>query len=71
MSGTIENIGKDILGTMYVSLKTDNVIFSVQCMFDDEHTSEVANASQGQQVTIKGRCDGKFGNIVLRDCSFQ
>tara|TARA_B100000809_G_scaffold219291_1_gene226414 strand:+ start:420 stop:866 length:447 start_codon:yes stop_codon:yes gene_type:complete len=71
VSGTIENIGKDLLDTMYVSLKTDNPIIGVQCMFSDEHKSQLANAAKGQRVTIKGKCDGKLGNVLLRGCSFE
>jgi len=39
VSGTIENIGKDLLDTLYVTLKTDNPIIGVQCACSDEHRS--------------------------------
>ena len=71
VSGTIDDIGKDITDTMYVTLKTANPILNVQCFFADDHKSQVANASKGQQVTIKGKCDGKFGNVLIRGCSFE
>lgn len=71
VTGTIEDIGKDIVDTMYVTLKTDNAIMSVQCKFADEHKSQLANAAEGQQVTIKGKCDGKLGNVLLRGCTFE
>jgi len=71
VSGIIENIGKDLFDTMCASLKTDNPIIGVQCMFSDEHKSQLANAAKGQRVTIKGKCDGKLGNVFLRGCSFE
>ena len=71
VSGTIESIGKDLFDTMYVSLKTDNPFLNVKCMFSDEHKSQLANAAKGQRVTIKGKCDGKLGNVLLRGCSFE
>ena len=35
ISGTVNDIGKDILDNMYVSLVGDGVIFGVQAFFDD------------------------------------
>ena len=69
VTGFIDDIGKDILGTMFVTLRTDN-LFNVQCMFSEEHRSELVNASKGKWVGVKGICKGKLGNVILRDCSF-
>jgi hypothetical protein len=73
VSGTVDSIGKDISDTMYVTLSSGKQysITSVQCIFGDEHKSALARLSKGQKVTVKGRCDGKFGNVLLRDCSLQ
>src|SRR5262249_35052047 len=35
VNGTVDDIKKDIMDTMYVTLKTSNPILSVQCYFDD------------------------------------
>jgi hypothetical protein len=69
----VDSIGKDISDTMYVTLSSGKQysITNVQCMFGDEHKNALAKLSKGQKVTIKGRCDGKFGNVLLRDCSLQ
>lgn len=71
VSGTIDNIGKDILDTMYVTLDSGKPLFNVQCFFSDKHKSQLSNVAKGQQVMVKGKCDGKFGNILLRGCSFE
>jgi len=72
VSATIKDIGKDIMDTMYVTLETtDDSFGGVQCMFADEHKSHVASAAKGQQVTIRGRCDGKLMNVLLRGCRFE
>jgi hypothetical protein len=71
VSGRIGKIGKDLLDTMYVELKSANPIFGVQCMFADKHKSQLAKAAKGRQVTIRGKCDGKLGNVLLRGCSFD
>lgn len=71
VSGTIKSIGKDILDDPYITLKSggDFEIFSVQCFFDDE--SELASLKKGQRVTVIGTCDGKFGNVTLKNCQLK
>src|SRR5215212_5004390 len=68
VSGTINNIAKDILDKMYVTLKTSNPILSVQCYFDESNQTALSQLQKGKQVKIKERCDGKFGNVTLKDC---
>jgi hypothetical protein len=71
VTGTIDSVGKDITDSMYVSLKTSNSIFGIQCFFDDANKGALSRLNKGQTVTIRGRCDGKFGNILLKDCIIQ
>ena len=66
--GYIDNIGKNIVDDMYVTLKTKKQIFSVQCFFDKSQTNTLASLRKGSFVTIAGRCNGKFGNVLLKDC---
>jgi hypothetical protein len=60
--------GKDLLGSMYVTLSGADKygITSVQCMFDDEFKSRLVSLRRGQRVTIIGICDGKLGNVLLK-----
>lgn len=67
VSGTVDGIGKDLMDTMYVSLKGD-VIFGIQCMFAKKHESKLASLKKGQEITLKGKCTGKMGNVILRGC---
>lgn len=67
--GTIERIGTDILNTPYVALATENVILSVQAMFPRGAEPQLAALHIGQMVIVDCRCDGKFGNVILRECS--
>ena len=68
VKGQIDNIGKDILGKMYVALKTGFGIGRVQCFFGKEYANELARLRPGQNVTIEGRCTGKMMNVLLQDC---
>jgi putative nucleic acid binding protein len=69
VSGRIQTIGTDILGTPFIALETDNAIFSVQAMFTKKDEPSLANLQQGQRVVVNCTCSGKLGNVILRDCS--
>ncbi|MEP1034403.1 hypothetical protein [Ekhidna sp.] len=66
VEGIIDNIGKDILDDIYVVLKTNNLMFGVQCYVDDEEV--VAKLRKGVKVTFYGKCDGKLGTVGMKDC---
>lgn len=65
VEGVVNDIGKDILGDPYVTLRSTN-LFSVQCMVEDENI--VAELSKGMRITVRGTCDGKMGNVLMRNC---
>lgn len=71
VSGTVEDIGKDITDTIYVTLAAGDEysMSSIQCFFADSHTEAAANLSKGDRVTIKGMGDGLMGNVLIRGCS--
>lgn len=72
VKGTVSKIGKDILNHSYVALQGKEFgIFTVQCMFGDEYLEQLASLRPGQiLINIEGTCDGKFGNVLLRECYF-
>ena len=69
VSGAVEDIGKDILDQIYVTLKTGEYeIFHIQCFFSDAHKNAAAQLRKGQRITVKGKCDGKLGNVMIKGC---
>jgi len=69
VSGSVENISRDILDNIYVTLKTgEYTLFSIQCFFADDFEDRAAELRPGQYLRIRGRCDGKFGNVMLKGC---
>lgn len=47
-------------------------ITSVQCYFSDEAQIEkVMELQEGDAITLVGVCDGKFGNVLIKDCVFE
>ena len=70
VTGAISNIGTDLLGTPFVAFESGELIFLVQCMFDDSDKGQLAKLKPGDSVRIRGTCKGKLGNIIFDNCSF-
>lgn len=67
ITGIVDEIKKDFMGDIYVTLKTGQMFTWVHCYLDDEKTA--AKLSKGQKVTFKGECDGMVVTIVsMKDC---
>ncbi len=66
--GTVDEINKEILGRPYVSFRSNNWIFGVQCLFPHTAEHKLAKLLPGDTVTIVGKCSGKFGNVLMEEC---
>ena len=71
VKGVIDDIGKDIMDEIYITLKTGEMFGNIQCTFDDSHVKEAAALKKGQHVTVRGNCDGKFMNVLMSDCTLK
>lgn len=65
VSGTIKDIGNDIMGDSYITLESGAYLGSVQCYLDK---SVVARLSKGQQIAVIGTCKGLMMSVILEDC---
>ncbi len=69
VSGKIESIDTDILGTPYITLAVGQYsFFSVQCFFDRDSKPTLAKLKKGKSIVIRGTCKGWTGNILIDDC---
>ncbi|MFC6098362.1 hypothetical protein ACFPVY_17070 [Flavobacterium qiangtangense] len=69
VTGTIGNIGKDVLDNPYVSLEV-GYLQSVNCYFSDENNKIISQLGKREKVTIIGKCKGfTLQNVVIQDCS--
>ena len=71
VTGSINNIGKDIVDDPYIVLTTGGEwdLGGVQCMFKAKDEATLAQLSTGQTVTIQGKCSGQsILNVLLRNC---
>jgi len=71
VSGTIQDIGKDIMDDAYIVIGGKGFLDGVQCTFTKGEQSSVARLSKGQQVTVKGEVAGKMGNVLINKASLQ
>lgn len=71
VTGTVDSIGKDVMDTMYVTLETSNMFNQVQCFFPDSNAGDLATIAKGNSMRIKGLCEGKFVNVLLKGCTIQ
>lgn len=69
--GTIQDIGLDILDNAYVILGGTGFLDGVQCTFSEGEKDSFANLKKGQSISVKGKVDGKMGNILISNCRLQ
>ena len=67
-------MAKTLQNEFYITFEAENPysITSVQCFFtDDTQVKKVMELSEGDTVTVIGKCDGKFANVFIEDCIFE
>lgn len=67
VTGTVDNIGKDITDTPYVTLKTKEMLYSIQVYFTAEDTKKLGDLKKGQSIKATGTCTGAMGNVTVKD----
>ena len=67
-SGVVDEVKKDFLNNMYVSVGTgkDFEIPVAQCFFEKEHLSQLTRLNKGDRITIIGRVQGLMMNVLDR-----
>lgn len=70
ISGTIRDIGKDILDTPYVTLETSpsDYFTYIQCMFSKDDVAVLGSLKKGASITVQGKVSNKLGNVLVKDC---
>jgi hypothetical protein len=73
VSGTVNSIGKDLTDTIYVTLSTGEEIevFNVQLFFSNDYEAQTAKLQKQDFLQARCHCDGKFGNVMLKDCVIE
>lgn len=68
ITGTVDNIAKDLTDTMYVTLTSGQPLTRTQCYFDDSAKDQLGKLTKGQALTVEGKCNGKMMNILIKEC---
>lgn len=73
VTGTVSRSGKDYLNRLYVDLKSEtNSVMDVHCTYNDDQQDAMSALQKGQEVTIRGVCDGRLSTwVVLKDSALQ
>lgn len=74
VTGTVAQVGKDVLGSPFVGLKRSggSAPVVIQAVFQSDDERRLSAISKGDAVTIRGRCVGKtLGLVILRDCTVK
>ena len=68
VSGTVDDIGLDILNKPYIVLSGGNEfsLVNVQCMIKNK--DEAANLAKGDKVSVQGKVSGKMMNVLIEHC---
>lgn len=70
VSGTIYNIGKDILDAPYVTLNGVDMVTNIQCMFDKSDQSQLSSLSKDTKIVLRGKVSGQVVfNVLMNNCS--
>ncbi len=68
VTGIVESINKDFMDDIYIVLQGDGYFMNVHCSFENENVA--ANLSKGEQITLKGKCEGMIvGSVSMKDCT--
>jgi predicted RNA-binding Zn-ribbon protein involved in translation (DUF1610 family) len=71
-TGKIRDIAKDIINDPYIHIDVKgNLIFGIQCFLSKNSLQKATGLNRGQNVTISGRVEGKFGNVIIRNCRIE
>lgn len=71
VTGVVNNIDRDIMDNIYVTLKGDQYFGDIQCFFSESYVGIASQLSKGQRITVKGMCDGKLMNVMLNGCVIE
>lgn len=71
VTGSIQDIGKDILDTPYVIVGGKGFLDGVQCMFGKKDLGEIGRLKKDAPVKIQGKVSGKMGNVLLQNCKLR
>ncbi|CAM1343218.1 OB-fold protein [Tenacibaculum aestuarii] len=66
VEGIVDDIKKDFMDNIYVTLKTGEIIGSVQCFLDDANVA--SQLRKGQRITVYGKCSGLMMNVLMKKC---
>jgi len=68
VKGVVNEISRDLLGDIYVSLIGMDEMQNVQCFFEEDDAEGLENINKGSVIEIQGKCDGyMLINVIIKN----
>jgi hypothetical protein len=72
VTGIVDQVGKDIMGDMYVTVVAKSSDFHVvQCYFAKPDQTELAALKKRARIIVVGTCGGLMMNVLLNNCTIE
>lgn len=69
VTGKVSSVNKNLMGIYFIKLSGGGIEdWEIQCTFDKQYSSDVADVVLNDIVTIVGTCDGYFMSVKMKDC---
>ena len=66
VKGKVRHIGVDAAKKPFIQLIGGGIFHNVRCFLQDP--SHAANIKKGQVIILVGKCHGRFGDVLVKDC---
>jgi hypothetical protein len=69
VTGKVSSVNKNLMGVYFIKLSGGGIEdWEIQCTFDKQNSSDIADVVPNDTVTIMGTCDGYFMSVKMKDC---
>jgi hypothetical protein len=64
------SVSRNVLGTFYIILGHESMfdVWGIQCAMKDANDTRLYKLEKGDEVTIRGYCEGYSVDVVLQEC---
>lgn len=69
VKGEVVAISKGNNGILFISFIDS--MYGITCAFDSSFSAQISQINIGDEITIKGKCDGKLTDVRLSKCSLE
>ena len=68
ISGNVDSVSRDIPDSPYVAFEGPGIVGHVQCYLAPEYVDQATSLAKGKKAVLLGKVQGKFANILVKEC---